>query len=52
MKSDQLVLIVGFIVVILAGFAAYSLGHKAPPDKGAAIDFGAVGNLVSLAAKL
>jgi hypothetical protein len=52
MNNGEVVLIVGVIVVLLAGFAAYSLGHRAPPDKGAAIDFGAVGNLISIAAKL
>lgn len=50
--TSQEILIIGVIVVLIAGFAAYSLGHRAPPDKGAAIDLGAVGNLISFAAKV
>lgn len=52
MKNDQIVLVVGFLVVILAGFAAYSLGHKAPPDSGSAIDLKALGTVIGAAAKL
>ena len=52
MTSGNLIIVVGFLVVILAGFAAYSLGHKAPPDSGAAIDLGAIGKLISFGAKL
>jgi hypothetical protein len=52
MKSDQLIIVVGFFVIVLAGFAAYSLGHRAPPEKGAQIDLGAVGNVIGFASKL
>ncbi len=52
MNSTTLILVAGFFVIVLAGYAAYSLGHRRPPDSGSAVDLGAVGNLIKFGAKL